>query len=515
MEAEATDLNTTDENQLRNNLNTVLSQYYSSYWDIIKRSQAQVVDDIIAYAKKNNCSIGEALTKNFIEPLQSKQEFKNYVAAKYPSPNSQQSWSYSIWEDGKLSVDVKWVWDLNLSSIQKEALLANKQTYPDSWMKWAGLRNNNPWNIKDTGFWNVLGTDSKWFAIFLTPEDWFDALVEKIQNIQRGWSKTYSSNMSLYDFFSKYAPSSDNNNPKAYAESVAKQLWTTATATVWSVDATAFAAAIARHDSWYDASTYWNFRNASTYSDAWVAINADTYTANPYQWTMWTTSTWAEINSGWWITSLEENFRNNQRMSDKERKELYESYGIDKQTYDKMEYNYLRYTEKTEWLKALKDSLARAEDLLKWNQNNHWLHEWWADIETADNWYYSFWWFKLWHTDAADWKAKFDMLKNNEVLNKFLDLKKNNASFWAMSEWEWDIIWWATSQLKWETSDKTFEDELKKLIQTYKDNIKKIDPNYFKTSDQKKTEEASVFWKNAVMTWVNNNLSWAVSFIIW
>ena len=59
MEAEDTDLNTTDENQLRNNLNTVLSQYYSSYWDIIKRSQAQVVDDIIAYAKKNNCSIGE------------------------------------------------------------------------------------------------------------------------------------------------------------------------------------------------------------------------------------------------------------------------------------------------------------------------------------------------------------------------------------------------------------------------------------------------------------------------
>ena len=70
MEAEDTDLNTTDENQLRNNLNTVLSQYYSSYWDIIKRSQAQVVDDVIAYAKKNNCSIGEALTKNFIEPLQ-------------------------------------------------------------------------------------------------------------------------------------------------------------------------------------------------------------------------------------------------------------------------------------------------------------------------------------------------------------------------------------------------------------------------------------------------------------
>jgi hypothetical protein len=179
-----------------------------------------------------------------------------------------------------------------------------------------------------------------------------------------------------------------------------------------------------------------------------------------------------------------------------------------------MEYNYLRYTEKTEWLKALKDSLARAEDLLKWNQNNHWLHTWPWDIETAEKWYYSFLGYKG-ISDAADWKAKFDMLKNNEVLNKFLDLKKNNASFWAMSEWEWDIIWWATSQLKWETSDKTFEDELKKLIQTYKKNIEKIDPNYFKTPNEIKTEEASVFWENSVMTWVNNNLSWAVSFIIW
>ena len=229
---------------------------------------------------------------------------------------------------------------------------------------------------------------------------------------------------------------------------------------------------------------------------------------------MWTTSTWAEINSGWWITSLEKNFWSTQRMSDAERKELYESYGIDKQTYDKMEYNYARYTEKTEWLQALKDSLTRAEALLQWNKDNQWLHEWWADIETAENWYYKFWPFQ-WVTKASEWRAIFDELKNNEVLNKFLDLKKNNASFWAMSEWEWSIIWWATSKLKWNMTDANFEDTLEKLIKTYKKNIEKIDPNYFKTSDQKKTEEASVFWKNAVMTWVNNNLSWAVSFIIW
>ena len=512
LSSELSDLNVEDENQLRSNLNNILSQYYSKYWDIIKRSQPQVVDDILKYAKENWISVAEALTKNFIEPLQSKQEYKNMIAKNYADPNaSQQNWSYSIWEDGKLKVDVKWVWNLNLTEVQKEALLANKKTYPDSWMKWAGLRNNNPWNIKDTWFWNVLGTDGRWFAIFLTPEDWFDALVEKIQNIQRGWSKTYSSNMSLYDFFSKYAPSSDNNNPKAYAESVAKQLWTTANATVWSVDATAFAAAIAKHDSGYDASTYWNFRNKNTYSDVWVSTNTDTYNANPYQSSMWTTSTWAEINSWWWITSLEKTFGSTQRMSDAERKELYESYWIDKQTYDKMEYNYAKYAEKTEWLKALKESLARAEELLAWNKANQWLHEWWADIETAENWYYKFWPFQ-WVTKASEWRALFDILKNNEVLNKFLDLKKNNASFWAMSEWEWSIIWWATSQLKWNMSDANFESTLESLIKTYKDNIKNIDPTYSDNPEQQRVEDANTYFPWSVMD--VNDLSWAVNLVI-
>ena len=107
MEAEDTDLNTTDENQLRNNLNTVLSQYYSSYWDIIKRSQAQVVDDVIAYAKKNNCSIGEALTKNFIEPLQNKPEYRNKINQNYWMYGSQSLWTIG-WNDVIITKNPDW-----------------------------------------------------------------------------------------------------------------------------------------------------------------------------------------------------------------------------------------------------------------------------------------------------------------------------------------------------------------------------------------------------------------------
>ena len=53
LQAELTDLSVEDETQLKANLNNALSDYYKNYGDIIQRSQAQAVDDIIAYAKKN------------------------------------------------------------------------------------------------------------------------------------------------------------------------------------------------------------------------------------------------------------------------------------------------------------------------------------------------------------------------------------------------------------------------------------------------------------------------------
>lgn len=83
LQAELTDLNVEDENQLRANLNNVLSDYYKNYWDIIQRSQAQTVEDIIKYAKEHGISVAQALTENFIKPLQNKAEYKQKVATNY------------------------------------------------------------------------------------------------------------------------------------------------------------------------------------------------------------------------------------------------------------------------------------------------------------------------------------------------------------------------------------------------------------------------------------------------
>jgi hypothetical protein len=56
---------------------------------------------------------------------------------------------------------------------------------------------------------------------------------------------------------------------------------------------------------------------------------------------------------------------------------------------------------------------------------------------------------------------------NNETLNKFLDLKKNWATFGAMSDSEWKIIWDSVSKLKWESTRDTFQTELKNQINDY------------------------------------------------
>lgn len=54
--------------------------------------------------------------------------------------------------------------------------------------------------------------------------------------------------MTLLQFFNKYAPPNDGNNPVAYANAVAKNLGVSANATIGQLDAFSLAAEIARHE---------------------------------------------------------------------------------------------------------------------------------------------------------------------------------------------------------------------------------------------------------------------------
>lgn len=53
-----------------------LEPHYKEFSSIILRPQAQVAQDILALAKKEGISVGEAMRKNFTEPLYKKPEYR-------------------------------------------------------------------------------------------------------------------------------------------------------------------------------------------------------------------------------------------------------------------------------------------------------------------------------------------------------------------------------------------------------------------------------------------------------
>lgn len=107
LQQELTDLSVEDEAQLKANLNNALSDYYKNYGDIIQRSQAQAVEDIIAYAKKKWISVAQAMTENFIKPLQNKAEYKQKVATDYGMLAKQSIWTIN-WRSVIMTTNPNW-----------------------------------------------------------------------------------------------------------------------------------------------------------------------------------------------------------------------------------------------------------------------------------------------------------------------------------------------------------------------------------------------------------------------
>lgn len=81
---------------------------------------------------------------------------------------------------------------------------------------------NNPGNIRYIG--QKYAVNDRGFCKFDTLQHGKDALKNLLVNACTGKSKVYKPEMNLYQFYSLYAPSSDGNSPKQYAEFVAKYI---------------------------------------------------------------------------------------------------------------------------------------------------------------------------------------------------------------------------------------------------------------------------------------------------
>lgn len=84
-------------------------------------------------------------------------------------------------------------------------------------------RNNNPGNLRFAGQRLAIGKDPKDFAIFKTYDGGFQTLREMITRAASGQSSVYQPTMTILQFFRKYAPAADSNNPDTYAAFVASK----------------------------------------------------------------------------------------------------------------------------------------------------------------------------------------------------------------------------------------------------------------------------------------------------
>lgn len=90
-------------------------------------------------------------------------------------------------------------------------------------MEGANPTNNNPGNIRYVaGTWmQKLATgEHNGFCVFPTYAVGYQVLRDFFTNAATGKSKIYHSTDTLYDFYSKYAPASDSNDPRHYASYV-------------------------------------------------------------------------------------------------------------------------------------------------------------------------------------------------------------------------------------------------------------------------------------------------------
>jgi hypothetical protein len=101
-----------------------------------------------------------------------------------------------------------------------EAIKRHEGWFPGS----RSQRNQNPGNFKYVGQFKAIGKDKDNFAIFPDYETGWAHLRKVLTNAATGKSKVYNPEMTLVEFFEKYAPSFDDNDPQRYANEVAKYI---------------------------------------------------------------------------------------------------------------------------------------------------------------------------------------------------------------------------------------------------------------------------------------------------
>ena len=498
LQQELTDLSVEDEAQLKANLNNALKAYYDERWAIIQRPQAEVVDDVIAYAKKNWITVAEALRKNFVEPLQSKKEYKTKVAQDYWMDKYQQQYSYTIDEDWNIKISASWYGEIPESAFKTRA--GRQEAYGDVYensVNWESYVQNLAWSIKDWSygwqcgafcndvlvawgdskiFWNTLQEKIKacnvskdewpqvWYAVvfdlWFTSKDW--------ENHGHVWVITNVNGDGSIDVLESNGKSDETIHVKTYSKATVDKMVM----------------------GYYKPSNYdvqkWTPSNYASY----IEENAD----KPYEWVSKQTKTGIDVNAGWWITDLENEYLKEKWDNKDVMNQTLKAYWLTIQEYNAQKKKYLDYQAKVSLIEDTQKMYDAVKDLLEWNKEYSSKWRWSRHSGTIDRATYDtisqgtateniLGIFPKFDNETANWINKYNFLKNSQLLDKYQQLKKAWATFWAMQKSEWDLVWSAASDLNWLTTDTQFEGTLQKMLDHYSNILADAGVEWFYNTD--------------------------------
>lgn len=149
-----------NETQKQMALQNVLDWYYDKYWDIIQRSEQQVINDVIAYAKKNWIWLAQALQENFVKPLQSKPEFATLSSGRSITDWWTDKWSVETIKDANwndLSVMI------NQATWETRLMNGNAYTWWTSWTTSTGKSYNV---VSPTELTDWLSNFVSWYELW-------------------------------------------------------------------------------------------------------------------------------------------------------------------------------------------------------------------------------------------------------------------------------------------------------------------------------------------------------------
>lgn len=411
LQSQLSDISVKDPDQLRANLNNALNSYYEKYGSLIIRSKDQVVDDILRYAREKGVSVAQAMSENFIKPLQNKPQYKSLINKQTGyDPNSwQQKWKITQGEDWRVKIQMEWTGKIpeNFS----------RQQRVQSYSKWLSQANTLEdvgsivSSFQDGAKWGQCGAFANDIAKAIGSNLHFGGKLSEKTNPTWSYTKSDTPQVGSFAIFnSKNYPANGHvgvvtkvNADGSFVMKSSNRGWDeriyTSNHAQWSALTFIVPKVESSHSSTYDPELEEYYKKLQS----WKAI---------------TKEDWKTIDSKTtrnWFLSQSKNY---------------------KQAKDQ---------EITPFAKELIGQLNELKNMDTWDFKNIWM------------------WGIPW-TKGAKYRALYDRILSSTALQNLTDLKWQGATFGALSNQELEFITNASTNLKLKLSYGDFMDAVDQMI---------------------------------------------------